>query len=115
MQPNHNSWRRARSVLVPAAVLLAAAGACKPVGEKLKEGIKLSIAADTSTDVARIRFTVEQIPCGGETITPVMFTADRDLENGPLTTNVPDIGVDPASQHRFADWFVSLSPGCYRA
>lgn len=96
------------------ATVVLVIGGCDRV-EQTVEGIRLSIIADASTDVAQMRFTVERMSCAGEAVIPLIKTADRDIESGPLPPGVPDSGVDPASRHQLADWFAAVPPGCYRA
>jgi hypothetical protein len=82
-----------------------------------KTQLQLTVDIKGNTDVAGMRFTLQQVDCttGAPTATPPQVI-DKDLEDLTIPDQVPAVAnmpLDPNSSHVFADAFLTVAPGCY--
>src|SRR5260221_8705946 len=100
------------------SIPIAGCGQLKPSGDGVsKTQLQLTMDIRGKTDVAGMRFIVQQVDCttGAPTSAPPQVT-DKDLEDLTIPDQVPAVAnmpLEAQSSHVFADAFLTLAPGCY--
>jgi hypothetical protein len=83
-----------------------------------RTGLDLIVGLDAQSDVTAMRFTLQRVSCAGEPIEAFSVSVDKPLEDIRLPGGIPgfeDAPFDGDSEHVFADMFLDVAPGCYRA